>query len=139
MDEIERLTEQVQILESQANEYDGTDPRRAELFKAAGKVKNQLVTLLNSKGVPAQQQPQQQGPNIPDPAEYFNNGNSVIDEYFNNLTPDMERYFTTREDLYDGAPSMPISVTPTPTRESEDEAQRAMRIRIYHALGIFNK
>lgn len=139
MDEIERLTEQVHILEEQANGYEGTDQRRAELFKAAGKVKNQIVTLLNAKGIKPVAQPQQQGPNIPDPATYWDNGNSVIDEYFNNLTPDMERYFTTREDLYDGAPSMPISVTPTPTRESEDEAQRAMRIRIYHALGIFNK
>ncbi|ENZ7220399.1 hypothetical protein ACG710_001074 [Escherichia coli] len=136
MDEIERLKQQIEILETQANDYEGGDPRRAELFKAAGKVKNQLVTLLNSKGVPAQQQPQQQGPNIPDPAEYFNNGNSVIDEYFNNLTPDMERYFTTREDLYDGAPSMPVP-TPSESRVSEDEEQRQMRIRILHAIGVF--
>ncbi|EER7558104.1 TPA: hypothetical protein RHY41_004388 [Escherichia coli] len=135
MDEIERLTEQVHILEEQANDYDGNDPRRAELFKAAGKVKNQIVTLLNQKGqLPSRQVSAE--PKIPDPAEYFNNGNSVIDEYFNNLTPDMERYFTTREDMFDGAPSMP-SPTPTESRVSEDEEQRQMRIRILHAIGVF--
>ncbi|EER1103170.1 hypothetical protein BTJ78_001321 [Escherichia coli] len=135
MDEIDALTRQYQVLDEEQSKLP-PGPQKTALQKAAGKVKNQLVTLLNSKGVPAQQEPQQQGPNIPDPASYFNNGNSVIDEYFNNLTPDMERYFTTREDLYDGAPSMPVP-TPTESRVSEDEAQRQMRIRILHAIGVF--
>lgn len=134
MDEIERLTEQVQILENQANEYDGTDPRRAELFKAAGKVKNQLVTLLNSKGVPVQQQPQQTGPNIPDPATYWDNEDKAVSGYFDNLTDDMKAYFSTPD--FPDAPSMPVQ-TVTPTRESEDEEQRQMRIRILHAIGVF--
>ncbi|EMA5645902.1 hypothetical protein ACT24M_000098 [Escherichia coli] len=132
--EIDQLTKQFQILDEEQSKLPAS-PQKTALQKAAGKVKNQIVTLLNAKGVKPVQ-PQQQGPNIPDPADYFNNGNSVIDEYFNNLTPDMERYFMTREDLFDGAPSMPVQ-TPTATRESEDEEQRQMRIRILHAIGVF--
>ncbi|EOU5383432.1 hypothetical protein ACOJ91_001700 [Escherichia coli] len=134
MDEIERLTEQFQILDEEQSKLP-PGPQKTALQKAAGKVKNQIVTLLNQKGqFPSQQSSVE--PKIPDPASYFNNGNSVIDEYFNNLTPDMERYFTTREDLFDGAPSMPVP-TPTESRVSEDEAQRQMRIRILHAIGVF--
>ncbi|HHI5607312.1 TPA: hypothetical protein ACPUU8_003506 [Escherichia coli] len=125
-DEIDALTRQYQILEEEAQRYTGQ--QRNELFKAAAKVKNQLVIKLNEKAAPNKQESKTPG------AEYWENGNSVIDEYFNNLTPDMERYFTTREDLFDGAPSMP---TPTATQQTGDDAEerQKLRQRILRAVG----
>lgn len=123
-DEIDALTRQYQILEEEAQRYSGE--KRNELFKAAAKVKQQIVTKLNEKTAP--NKPESKTPG----AEYWENGNSVIDEYFNNLTPEMERYFTTREDLFDGAPSMPSPVQTT----SDDEAERRkLRKRILRAVG----
>ncbi|HAV9729246.1 TPA: hypothetical protein JLG91_000155 [Escherichia coli] len=125
-EEIEALTRQYQILEEEAQRYTGE--KRTELFKAAAKVKNQLVIKLNEQSAPAKPESKVPG------SEYWENGNSVIDEYFNNLTPDMERYFTTREDLFDGAPSMPV---PTATQQTgDDEAERRkLRQRILRAVG----
>ncbi|HFO4024540.1 TPA: hypothetical protein ACHJU3_001168 [Escherichia coli] len=124
-DEIDALTQQYQILEEEAQRYTGE--KRTELFKAAAKVKQQIVTKLNEAKAPIKPESKVPG------EEYWNNGNSVIDEYFNNLTPDMERYFTTREDLFDGVPSMP-SPRPAPTSDDEEE-RRKLRQRILRAVG----
>lgn len=124
-EEINALTRQYQILEEEAQRYTGE--KRTELFKAAAKVKQQIVTRLNEKTAP--NKPESKTPGV----EYWENGNSVIDEYFNNLTPDMERYFTTREDLFDGAPSMP-SPRSAPTSDDEEE-RRKLRKRILRAVG----
>lgn len=123
-EEIDALTRQYQILEEEAQRYTGQ--QRNELFKAAAKVKQQIVTKLNEKTAPNKPESKTPGP------EYWNNGNSVIDEYFNNLTPDMERYFTTREDLFDGAPSMP---SPLPPTSDDEEERRKLRKRILRAVG----
>lgn len=123
-DEIDALTRQYQILEEEAQRYSGE--KRNELFKAAAKVKQQIVTRLNEANVP--NKPESKTPG----SEYWENGNSVIDEYFNNLTPDMERYFTTREDLFDGAPSMP---SPVQTASDDAEERRKLRQRILRAVG----
>ncbi|EHX1168945.1 TPA: hypothetical protein MC704_000974 [Escherichia coli] len=125
-EEIEALTRQYQILEDEAQRYTGE--KRAELFKAAAKVKQQIVTRLNEKTAP--NKPENKVPG----SEYWENGNSFIDEYFNNLTPDMERYFTTREDMFDGAPSMPA---PTATNQlgDDEEERRKLRQRILRAVG----
>lgn len=123
-DEIDALTRQYQILEEEAQRYTGE--KRNELFKAAAKVKQQIVTRLNETKAP--NKPESKTPGV----EYWENGNSVIDEYFNNLTPDMERYFTTREDMYDGAPSMPSPVQAT---SDDEEERRKLRQRILRAVG----
>ncbi|EHP0980091.1 hypothetical protein HKC75_004934 [Escherichia coli] len=124
-EEIEALTRQYRILEEEGQRFTGE--KRTEFFKAAAKVKQQIVDKLNEKAAP--NKPESKTPGT----EYWENGNSVIDEYFNNLTPDMDRYFTTREDLFDGAPSMPV---PTATQQTGDEDERRkLRQRILRAVG----
>ncbi|QML37906.1 hypothetical protein HVX39_08735 [Escherichia coli] len=125
-EEIEALTRQYRILEEEGQRFTGE--KRTEFFKAAAKVKQQIVDKLNEKAAP--NKPESKTPGT----EYWENSNSVIDEYFNNLTPDMERYFTTREDLYDGAPSMPVPTATQQTGDEEDE-RRKLRQRILRAVG----
>lgn len=141
MDEVQKLLQQVRILEQAATEKTGTE--RQELQKAAAKVKMQIIKLLPQRG-----QQQQQGSKIPDPNEYFgDNLTQQQRDYFNNLTPEMESYFNCLTDEqrdyfspdkniahFDNAPSAPKQEQPAKAKD-DDEAE--LRRRIYAALGIF--
>lgn len=139
MDEVQKLLNQVRILEQAATEKTGTE--RQELQKAAAKVKMQIIKLLPQRG----QQPQQ-GSKIPDPNEYFGealptgfenyfNGDYITDEqreYFNNLTPEMEQYFSVPKiQNFDNAPS--AKPEPAKTHEFDDWEYRR---KVFNALGI---
>lgn len=139
MDEVQKLLQQVRILEQAATEKTGTE--RQELQKAAAKVKLQIIKLLPQRG-----QQQQQGSKIPDPNEYFgDNLTQQQRDYFNNLTPEMESYFdnltqeqrdyfaTPKIQNFDNAPSAPKQGPAKAEDDSEDELRR----RIFAALGIF--
>lgn len=142
MDEqIKALLSQIRILEEEANKHSGAE--RAELFKAAGKLKNQVATLLNQRG----KGQQQQGSKIPDPEEYFSSklpegfGNYFsgdyltpeIESYFDNLTPEQRDYFEVK--VPENAPSAPKQ--PQKPAKAEDDSEAELRRRIYAALGIF--
>ena len=94
MDEqIKALLNQIRILETEANNHTGNE--RAELFKAAGKLKNQVATLLNQQGRGKAES------KVPDPNEYF--GANLPDgfgNYFSGdyLTPEIESYFENAPD-----------------------------------------
>ncbi|EJL5419095.1 hypothetical protein NMO07_003912 [Escherichia coli] len=142
MDEIDSLKRQVEILENEAQNYTGE--QRAALFKAAGKLKNQIATKLNEQASRKQAQPeqQQQGPQTPDIESYFQGDflDRSMQEYFSDsLPPEMERYFVSG-DTFDNAPSMPIQQIEQSTadKQAEEEAERkALRMRIMHAAGGF--
>lgn len=143
MDEIDSLKRQVEILENEAQNYTGE--QRAALFKAAGKLKNQIATKLNEQASRQQaqpEQPKQQGPKTPDIESYFKGDflDRSMQEYFSNsLPPEMERYFVSG-DAFDNAPSMPIQQIEQSTadKQAEEEAERkALRMRILHAAGVF--
>ncbi|HBD5000834.1 TPA: hypothetical protein KKK57_004657 [Escherichia coli] len=127
MDEqIKALLNQVRILEEEANKHSGAE--RAELFKAAAKVKMEVIKLLPKQG-------QQQESKIPDPSEYFG---SKLPEGFENyfsgdyLTPEMESYFSAPKiQNLDNAPS--AKPEPAKTQEFDDWE---LRRRILNALGI---
>lgn len=139
MDEVQKLLNQVRILEQAATEKTGTE--RQELQKAAAKVKMQIIKLLPQRG-----QQQQQGSKIPDPSEYFGSklpegfenyfsGDHLTKQqrdYFNNLTPEMESYFATPKiQNFDNAPS--AKPEPAKTHEFDDWE---LRRRILNAIGI---
>ncbi|EOM4795190.1 hypothetical protein ACNCBY_005232 [Escherichia coli] len=141
MDEqIKALLNQVRILEEEANKHSGAE--RAELFKAAGRIKNQVATLLNQPGKCKAES------NIPDPTTYFGaklpegfednyfSGDYLTQQqrdYFNNLTPEMEQYFAVPKiQNFDNAPSAPKREPAKTEDDSEDELRR----RILNALGI---
>lgn len=133
MDEqIKALVNQIRILESEANRHTGN--QRAELFRAAGRIKDQVATLLNQQG----KGQQQQGAGIPSPDEYFgSNLTQQQREYFNNLTPEMEQYFAVPKiQNFDNAPSAPKQPAPAETKQKDDD-EAELRRRIYAALGIF--
>lgn len=143
MDEIDTLKRQVEILENEAQNYTGE--QRAALFKAAGKLKNQIATKLNEQASRQQaqpEQPKQQGPKTPDIESYFKGDflDRSMQEYFSDsLPPEMERYFVSG-DAFDNAPSMPIQQIEQSTadKQAEEEAERkALRMRILHAAGVF--
>lgn len=141
MDEIDTLKRQVEILETEAQNYTGE--KRAALFKAAGKVKNQIATKLNEQASRLQAQPEQpQGPKTPNLESYFQGDflDDSMKEYFNySLPPEMERYFVSG-DAFENAPSMPIQKIEQSTtdKQAEEEAERkALRMRIMHAAGVF--
>ncbi|MBA8572519.1 hypothetical protein HVV73_13445 [Escherichia coli] len=143
MDEIDSLKRQVEILENEAQNYTGE--QRAALFKAAGKLKNQIATKLNEQASRQQaqpEQPKQQGPKTPDIESYFKGDflDRSMKEYFDySLPPEMERYFVSG-DAFDNAPSMPIQQIEQSTagKQAEEEAERkALRMRILHAAGVF--
>lgn len=142
MDEIDSLKRQVEILENEAQNYTGE--QRAALFKAAGKLKNQIATKLNEQASRKQAQPeqQQQGPKTPDIESYFQGDflDRSMQEYFSDsLPPEMERYFVSG-DTFENAPSMPIQQIEQSTadKQAEEEAERkALRMRIMHAAGVF--
>lgn len=140
MDEqIKALVSQIRILETEANSHTGNE--RAELFRAAGKLKNQVATLLNQQG----KGQQQQGSKIPDPTTYFGaklpeenyfSGDYITDEqrsYFNNLTPEMESYFAVPKiQNFDNAPDAPKR-EPDKTKVFDDWEYRR---KVLNALGI---
>lgn len=139
MDEqIKALLNQVRILEEEANKHSGAE--RAELFKAAAKVKMEVIKLLPKQGQ------QQQESKIPDPTTYFGaklpegfenyfSGDYLTQQqrdYFNNLTPEMESYFATPKiQNFDNAPS--AKPEPAKTQEFDDWE---LRRRILNAIGI---
>lgn len=147
MDEqIKALVSQIRILETEANNKH-TPAERAELFRAAGRIKNQVATLLNQQG----KGQQQQGAGIPSPDEYFgDNLTQQQREYFkNSLTPEMESYFNCLTDEqrdyfspdknianFDNAPSAPKQPAPAETKQKDDD-EAELRRRIYAALDIF--
>lgn len=138
MDEVQKLLNQVRILEQAATEKTGTE--RQELQKAAARVKMQIIKLLPQRG-----QQQQQESKIPDPSEYFGSklpegfenyfGDYLTQQqrdYFNNLTPEMESYFATPKiQNFDNAPS--AKPEPAKTQEFDDWE---LRRRILNAIGI---
>ncbi|EOV9955931.1 hypothetical protein ACOSTF_004686 [Escherichia coli] len=144
MDEqIKALVNQIRILETEANNHTGNE--RAELFKAAGKLKNQIATLLNQQG----KGQQQQGSKIPDWSEYFgdnltqpqreyfsDNLTPEMESYFDNLTQQQRDYFDPQKNIahFDNAPDAPKQQQPAKT---EDDSEAELRRRIYAALGIF--
>ncbi len=146
MDEVQKLLNQVRILEQAATEKTGTE--RQELQKAAAKVKMQIIKLLPQRG----QQPQQQESKIPDPSEYFGaklpegfednyfSGDYLTQQqrdYFNNLTPEMEQYFAVPKiQNFDNAPSAPKQPAPAETKQKDPFDDWALRRRILNAIGI---
>ncbi|HGX8824183.1 TPA: hypothetical protein ACJIN1_003115 [Escherichia coli] len=141
MDEqIKALLNQFRILEEEANKHTGAE--RAELFKAAGRIKNQVATLLNQHGK-GQQQPESKipdpnayfGANLPEGFENYFPGDYLTPEmefYFNNLTPEQRDYFAVPKiQNYDNAPSMPA---PTAKQQTGDDWET--RRKILNALGI---
>ncbi|HAI4788008.1 TPA: hypothetical protein HJP37_004587 [Escherichia coli] len=138
MDEqIKALLNQVRILEEEANKHSGAE--RAELFKAAAKVKMEVIKLLPKHG----QQPESK---VPDPKDYFGSklpegfenyfsGDYLTQQqrdYFNNLTPEMESYFATPKiQNFDNAPS--AKPEPAKTQVFDDWETRR---KILNALGI---
>ncbi|HAV8182445.1 TPA: hypothetical protein JLB76_000145 [Escherichia coli] len=142
--EIDQLTKQFQILDKEQSKLPA-GPQKTALQKAAGKVKNQLVTKLNAQKSPKQEaaQPEpKQEPKTPDINSYFSGDflDESMAEYFNNtLPPEMERYFING-DAFDNAPSMPIQQIDQSTadKQAQEEADRAaLRKRILHAVGVF--
>lgn len=139
MDEVQKLLNQVRILEQAATEKTGTE--RAELQKAAAKVKMQIIKLLPDRG-----QKQGQENKTPDPASYFGaklpegfenyfNGDYITDEqraYFDNLTQEQRDYFATPKiQNFDNAPS----AKPEPAKAHEFDDWE-LRRRILNAIGI---
>ncbi|HDP7077219.1 TPA: hypothetical protein P6409_004759 [Escherichia coli] len=138
MDEkIKALLNQVRILEEEANKHSGAE--RAELFKAAAKVKMEVIKLLPKQG-------QQQESKIPDPNDYFGaklpegfenyfNGDYLTQEmesYFDNLTKEQRDYFATPKiQNFDNAPS--AKPEQAKTQEFDDWE---LRRRILNAIGI---
>ncbi|EOT1347139.1 TPA: hypothetical protein J1W55_000751 [Escherichia coli] len=139
MDEVQKLLNQVRILEQAATEKTGTE--RQELQKAAAKVKMQIIKLLPERG----QQQQQQGSKIPDPSEYFGaklpegfedyfSGDYLTPEmesYFDNLTQEQRDYFTVK--VPDNVPDAPKQ---EPAKETKVFDDWEYRRRVLNALGI---
>ena len=139
MDEqIKALLNQVRILEEEANKPGAP---REELFKAAGRIKNQVATLLNQQGK-GQQQPESK---VPDPNVYFGaklpegfenyfSGDYLtpeIESYFNNLTPEQRDYFEVK--VPDNAPDAPKQ---EPAKETKVFDDWEYRRKVLNALGI---
>lgn len=134
--QIKALLNQVRILEEEANKHSGAE--RAELFKAAAKVKMEVIKLLPKQG-------QQQESKIPDPNDYFGAklpegfenyfDNYLTDEqksYFDNLTQEQRDYFAVPKiQNFDNAPS--AKPEPAKTQEFDDWE---LRRRILNAIGI---
>ncbi|AWJ49883.1 hypothetical protein [Escherichia coli] len=122
-DEIERLVQQFQILESAAAEKTGAE--RAALQKRAAEIKMEIIKLLPKQG----QQSESKVPGL----DYFDNKlDPAFGDYFSGdyLTPDMRDYFTVK--VPDNAPDERPS-TETPKSYAMDED---VRRRIFNAIGI---
>ncbi|EFC5182346.1 hypothetical protein H0S08_001338 [Escherichia coli] len=139
--EIDQLMKQFQILDEEQSKLPA-GPQKTALQKAAGAVKNKLVVKLNAQKAPKQEaaQPEpKQEPKTPDINSYFSGDfmTKAMQEYFSpELPEEMSRYFVRNEDAFSNAPSMP---TPTATQQTGDdeEARKALRMRIMHAAGVF--
>ncbi|NAR03459.1 hypothetical protein FZC15_08190 [Escherichia coli] len=122
-DEIERLVQQIQILESAAAEKTGAE--RAALQKRAAEIKMEIIKLLPKQG----QQSESKVPGL----DYFDNKlDPAFGDYFSGdyLTPDMRDYFTVQ------APdNMPEARQSTETPKSY-EMDADVRKRILNAIGI---
>ncbi|EFU7179534.1 hypothetical protein HTZ44_000090 [Escherichia coli] len=123
MDEVQKLLQQVRILEQAATEKTGTE--RQELQKAAAKVKMEIIKLLPKQG----QQPESKVPGL----DYFDNKlDPAFGDYFSGdyLTDEQRDYFTVQapDNMPDERPS-----TETPKSYAMDED---VRKRIFNALGI---
>ncbi|HBC0974306.1 TPA: hypothetical protein IGZ69_003306 [Escherichia coli] len=144
--QIKALLNQARILEEEASKHPGTSNERAELFKAAGRIKNQVATLLN------QQQSKGEGHaenKTPDPNEYFSDklpgdgfGNyfsgdyldDAMQEYFDNLTPEQRDYFSPlKVKNIENAPDAPKQEQTATKVTGFDEAYRK---RVFNAIGI---
>ncbi len=122
-DEIERLVQQFQILESAAAEKTGAE--RAALQKRAAEIKMEIIKLLPKQG----QQSESKVPGL----DYFDNKlDPAFGDYFSGdyLTPDMRDYFAVK--MPDNAPDERPS-TETPRSYAMDED---VRRRIFNAIGI---
>lgn len=121
--EIERLVQQFQILESAAAEKTGAE--RAALQKRASEIKMEIIKLLPKQG----QQPESKVPGL----DYFDNKiDPAFGDYFSGdyLTDDMRDYFEIR------APeNMPEARQSTETPKSY-EMDADVRKRILNAIGI---
>ncbi|EEV6174242.1 hypothetical protein EJP52_08740 [Escherichia coli] len=137
-EQIKALLSQVKILEEEANKHSGNE--RTELFKAAGRIKNQVATLLNQQGkseVHAESK-------IPDPNEYFGgklpdgfgnyfSGDLLTPEqvgYFDNLTPEQRDYFEVK---------IPDNVPDAPKQQQQPKVtdfDKDYRKRVFNALGL---
>lgn len=137
MDEqIRALLNQARILEEQASKHSGAE--RAELFKAAAKVKMEVIKLLPKQG----QQPESK---VPDPNDFFGaklpegfesyfSGDYLtpeIEDYFNNLTPEQRDYFTVK--VPDNVPDAPKQ---EPAKATKVFGDWEYRRRVFNALGI---
>ncbi|EHU6038369.1 hypothetical protein KZF72_002791 [Escherichia coli] len=137
MDEqIKALLNQVRILEEEANKHSGAE--RSELFKAAAKVKMEVIKLLPKQG----QQPESK---VPDPDAYFGaklpegfenyfSGDYLtpeIESYFDNLTPEQRDYFTVQ--VPDNVPDAPKQ---EPAKETKVFDDWEYRRKVLNALGI---
>ncbi|HDD9387453.1 TPA: hypothetical protein PBQ32_001200 [Escherichia coli] len=122
-DEIERLVQQFQILESAATEKTGAE--RAALQKRAAEIKMEIIKLLPKQG----QQSESKVPGL----DYFDNKlDPAFGDYFSGdyLTPDMRDYFTVK--VPDNAPDeRPSTETPKSYEMDAD-----VRKRILNAIGI---
>ncbi|EHH4261768.1 hypothetical protein J7W57_003180 [Escherichia coli] len=122
-DEIERLVQQFQILESAAAEKTGAE--RAALQKRAAEIKMEIIKILPKQG----QQSESKVPGL----DYFDNKlDPAFGDYFSGdyLTDDMRDYFTVKvpDNMPDERPS-----TETPKSYAMDED---VRRRIFNAIGI---
>ncbi|EKO9862803.1 hypothetical protein P1Y09_001205 [Escherichia coli] len=123
MDEVQKLLQQVRILEQAATEKTGTE--RRELQKAAAKVKMEIIKLLPKQG----QQPESKVPGL----DYFDNKlDPAFGDYFSGdyLTDEQRDYFTVKvpDNMPDERPS-----TETP---KSYEMDADVRKRILNAIGI---
>ncbi|EFK3836953.1 hypothetical protein A8284_004027 [Escherichia coli] len=122
-EEIERLVQQFQIIESAA--ADKTGAERAALQKRAAEIKMEIIKLLPKQG----QQPESKVPGL----DYFDN---KLDDAFGNyfsgdyLTKDQRDYFNV--DVPDNVPEARQS-TETPKSYEMDPL---VRKRILNAIGV---
>ena len=124
-EQIKALVSQIRILESEANRHTGS--QRAELFRAAGRIKDQVATLLNQQGKGKTES------KVPDPTTYFANelpdgfGDYFAGDY---LTEDQRDYFTVR--VPDNVPDAPKSTETPKSYDMDPEIRR----KILNAIGI---
>ncbi|QMQ39157.1 hypothetical protein HVV69_24650 (plasmid) [Escherichia coli] len=122
-DEIERLVQQFQILESAAAEKTGAE--RAALQKRAAEIKMEIIKMLPKQG----QQSESKVPGL----DYFDNKlDPAFGDYFSGdyLTDDMRDYFTVKV-----PDNMPEARQSTETPKSY-EMDADVRKRILNAIGI---
>ncbi|EPV8537628.1 hypothetical protein ACWATH_000651 [Escherichia coli] len=123
MDEVQKLLQQVRILEQAATEKTGTE--RQELQKAAAKVKMEIIKLLPKQG-------QQQESKIPGLDYFDNNLDPAFGDYFSGdyLTDEQRDHFTIQV-----PPNMPDERPSTETPKSY-AMDADVRKRILNAIGI---